>query len=151
MAVQRTFVMVKPGGVQRRLCGEILRRFEAKGLKIVGMKFMQIKRELAELHYAEHKGKDFFEPLVTFITSSPVLAMVLEGEEAISMARRLMGPTRIEEAQPGTIRGDFAHCTRKNLVHGSDSEESATREIGIFFRPEELVSYELDNQRWLSA
>lgn len=139
--MERTFVMVKPDGVRRGLVGEITRRFEAKGLRIVGMKQMIPSRALAEAHYAVHRGKAFFEPVVEFITSGPVVAMVLEGgEDTITMARLIMGKTRPTEAAPGTIRGDFANTTQENLVHGSDSPETAAAEIALWFRDDELLA-----------
>jgi len=149
MAVEKTFVMVKPDGVQRQLVGEIVKRFESKGLRLAGMKLMQITREMAEEHYSEHKDRAFFPELVGFITSSPVVAMVLEGDNAVSICRTLMGATKAEEAAPGTIRGDFAQYTGKNLVHGSDGLDSAEREIGIFFNKEEILNWELDGRRWV--
>lgn len=147
--MERTYLMVKPDGVQRGLCGEILSRFEKKGLKIVGMKMMVISRETAENHYGEHKGKPFFESLISYITSGPVLAMVLEGENAVAVCRGMMGKTKPLESAPGTIRGDYAMVTGMNIIHGSDSVESAEREISIFFRPEELVSYEKTMDAWV--
>lgn len=147
--MERTYLMVKPDGVQRGLCGEILSRFERKGLKIVGMKMMVISRETAENHYGEHKGKPFFESLISYITSGPVLAMVLEGENAVAVCRGMMGKTKPLESAPGTIRGDYAMVTGMNIIHGSDSVESAEREISIFFRPEELVSYEKTMDAWV--
>jgi len=140
--------MVKPDGVQRGLCGDIMSRFEKKGLKIVAVKFMVIKKEVAESHYGEHKGKGFFNGLISFITSGPVLAMVLEGDNAVAVCRNLMGKTNPQESAPGTIRGDFGMVTGMNLVHGSDSVESAKREISIFFKPEELVSYNRSADEW---
>lgn len=148
MATQRTFTMLKPGVLQRRIAGEILSRFERKGLRILGMKLMQIPRDLAETHYAEHKEKSFFADLVGYITSAPVLAMVLEGEEAISRVRLLTGATRVEDALPGTIRGDYATQTQLNIVHASDSPESAAREIGLFFTGNEIIDYEDGNADW---
>jgi nucleoside-diphosphate kinase len=137
----RTFVMVKPDGVQRGLTGEIIRRFEAKGLRIVGLKQLTPSRALAEKHYAVHKEKPFFKPVVEFITSGPVVAMVLEGPEGtIEMVRLMMGKTSPAEAAPGTIRGDFANSTQQNLVHGSDAPKTAASEIALWFRPEELLS-----------
>lgn len=147
--MERTYLMVKPDGVQRGLCGEILSRFERKGLKIVGMKMMVISRETAENHYGEHKGKPFFESLISYITSGPVLAMVLEGENAVAVCRGMMGKTKPLESAPGTIRGDYAMVTGMNIIHGSDSVESAEREISIFFKPEELVSYEKTMDAWV--
>lgn len=137
--MERTYIMVKPDGVRRGLTGEIISRIERKGFKIVAMKKMVISREIAETHYGEHKGKPFFEGLVNFITSGPVVAMVVEGPQAISEMRRLMGATRPWEAAPGTIRADFATTVDENIIHGSDGPESAAREIGIFFKPEEIT------------
>lgn len=148
MAMERTFIMIKPGGLQRKLIGEIIRRFESKGLQIMAMKMMYVSTELAEIHYNEHQGKDFFPELVRYITSSPVVAMVFSGDNAIKLSRILMGPTNPLDASPGTIRGDFASHTRKNLVHGSDSPESAEREIHNFFTDDEIISYTSDLARW---
>lgn len=139
--MERTFVMVKPDGVRRGLAGEIMRRFENKGLRIVGLKLLVPTRELAEKHYEVHRGKPFFEGVVQFITSGPVMAMVLEGEsDTIEMVRLMMGKTRPTEASPGTIRGDYANTTQENLVHGSDGNETAQQEIALWFRPDELLS-----------
>ncbi|HKJ84634.1 MAG TPA: nucleoside-diphosphate kinase [Spirochaetia bacterium] len=149
MAIQRTFTMLKPGVLQRRIAGEILTRFERKGLKILGMKLMQIPNDLAENHYGEHKEKPFFGDLVGYITSAPVVAMVIEGEEAISRVRLLTGATKVENAQPGTIRGDYATQTQMNIIHASDSPESAAREIGLFFDDSEIIDYEDGNADWL--
>jgi nucleoside-diphosphate kinase len=147
--MERTFLMVKPDGIQRSLIGEIVSRFERKGLKLVGAKLMMVDAELAERHYAEHKGKPFYPPLIDFITSGPVFAMVWEGDNVIALTRALIGKTNAVEAAPGTIRSDYAVHTNFNLIHGSDSSENAEREIGIFFRPEELASYEQTIQRWI--
>jgi nucleoside-diphosphate kinase len=149
MAIETTFIMVKPDGVQRGLVGKIVARFEAKGFRLMGMKMMKISQEMAQTHYGEHQGKPFFQELVDFITASPVVAMAWEGDQAIDLCRTLMGATRAEEAAPGTIRGDFAQYTGKNLVHGSDSTESARRELEIFFQPEDLISYKLDGTHWV--
>ena len=146
--MEQTYLMVKPDGVQRGLCGEILSRFEKKGLKIVGLKFMMISKEVAENHYGEHKGKKFYDSLIAYITSGPVLAMVWEGENAVAICRNMMGKTNPAESAPGTIRGDFGMVTGLNIIHGSDSVESAEREIKIFFKPEELVSYDRTADRW---
>ncbi len=146
--MERTYLMVKPDGVQRGLCGEIVSRFERKGLKLVAMKLMVIPKETAELHYGEHKGKKFYDSLISYITSGPVLAMVWEGENAVSICRNMMGKTNPAESAPGTIRGDYAMVTGLNIIHGSDSVESAEREIKIFFKPEELVSYDRTADRW---
>ncbi|MBI3962739.1 MAG: nucleoside-diphosphate kinase [Deinococcus sp.] len=134
-----TFVMVKPDGVRRSLVGEVISRLERKGLRIVGLKQLVISPELAERHYGEHKGKPFYSGLVKFITSGPVVAMVLEGPDAINQVRTLMGATDPAKAPPGSMRGDLATAIEENIVHGSDSEASAQREIGLFFRPEELL------------
>jgi len=148
--LQRTFVAIKPDGVQRGLIGEIVSRFERKGLKFVGMKFMQVTRELAENHYGEHKGKGFFEGLVSFITSGPIVAMVFEGKDAIVIARNLIGVTNPTASAPGTIRGDLALEIGRNMVHGSDSPESAKREIGIFFKDSELADWTRTSQCWIT-
>ncbi|UCG69957.1 MAG: nucleoside-diphosphate kinase [Thermoplasmata archaeon] len=147
--MERTFVMLKPGSIQRGLIGNIISRFEARGLKIIAMKMMSVSEELAERHYAEHKGKPFYESLVNYITSGPVVAMVIEGPNAISVVRNMMGKTDPQESAPGTIRGDFGLFTGKNIVHGSDSENSAKREIGLFFKDEEFVSYEKCDEEWI--
>jgi nucleoside-diphosphate kinase len=133
MAVERTLVLIKPDAMQRGLAGEILRRFEARGLEVREAKLIQVDRELAERHYAEHREKPFFAELVAFITSAPTLALVLEGEGAISTVRATMGATNPADAAPGSIRGDLALSMPDNLVHGSDSAESAEREIGLWF------------------
>jgi nucleoside-diphosphate kinase len=137
--MNRTFAMVKPDGVQKGLVGEIISRFEKKGLKMVALKIMNITPELAEKHYSEHKGKPFFADLVNFITSGPVVAMVLEGENVIPIVRTMMGATDPQDAAPGTIRGDLALTIDENIIHGSDSLESAKREIGLFFKEEEMI------------
>nr|3VVT_A Chain A, Nucleoside diphosphate kinase [synthetic construct]3VVT_B Chain B, Nucleoside diphosphate kinase [synthetic construct] len=139
--MERTFVMIKPDGVQRGLIGEIISRFERKGLKIVAMKMMRISREMAEKHYAEHREKPFFSALVDYITSGPVVAMVLEGKNAVEVVRKMVGATNPKEAAPGTIRGDFGLDVGKNVIHASDSPESAEREISLFFKDEELVEW----------
>lgn len=148
--MEKTFLMVKPDGVQRNLIGEIVSRFEKKGFQLVGAKLMQIPTELAEQHYGEHKERPFFGELVDFITSGPVFAMVWEGENVISTARLMMGATNPKESAPGTIRGDFAVTVGKNIIHGSDSPESAEREIGLFFKQEELVAYAKDANNWIN-
>ncbi len=134
-----TFVMVKPDGVRRGLVGEVVRRFEQKGLTLKAMKLMRVTVALAEQHYAEHREKPFYQELVAFITSGPCVAMVLEGREAVSVARTVMGSTDPAAAAPGTIRGDFGLEITQNIVHGSDSAESAQREMALYFRTEELV------------
>ncbi|WP_370224044.1 nucleoside-diphosphate kinase [Cytobacillus sp.] len=139
--MERTFLMVKPDGVQRNLIGEIVSRFEKKGFQLVGGKLMSISQELAEEHYGEHKERPFFGELVDFITSGPVFAMVWEGENVIATARQMMGSTNPKDAAPGTIRGEFGITVGKNVIHGSDSPASAEREIGLFFKEEEKVEY----------
>jgi len=139
--VQRTFVMVKPDGVQRRLAGEIIHRLERRGLTLAGMKLMRVSRELAEAHYAVHRGKPFYDELIEFITSGPVVAMVWQGEDAISLVRTMMGTTKPADAVPGTIRGDFTCSMQMNLVHGSDAPETADAEIALWFPESELLDY----------
>ena len=146
--MKRSLVLLKPDALQRGLVGEIVTRLEKKGLKIVAMKLMKVKEELAREHYEEHVDKDFFSDLFEFITSSPLVAMVIEGERAISVTRGMMGATNPFEAKPGTIRGDYGLDLTKNLVHGSDSEESARREINLFFNEEEILEYELTMDQW---
>lgn len=147
--MERTFVMVKPDGVQRQLVGPVLSRFEQRGFKIIGLKLMLISRELAEKHYGEHKGKAFFTPLVDYIVSGPVVAFVLEGKGAVAAAREMMGATDPLKALPGTIRGSYGIDIGRNVVHGSDSVESAQREIGLFFSPGELVAYTRSIEGWV--
>ena len=147
--MEKTFLMVKPDGVQRNLIGEIVSRFEKKGFQLVGGKLMSISKELAEEHYGEHKERPFFGELVDFITSGPVFAMIWEGENVITTARQMMGSTNPKDAAPGTIRGDFGVTVGKNIIHGSDSPESAVREIGLFFNNEELVQYDKLMNQWI--
>ncbi len=147
--MERTLVIVKPDGVQRGLIGEIILRLERRGLKLVGIKFMQITPELASRHYAVHKGKPFYEPLVAYITSSPVVVMVWEGKQAIEVVRKTMGATNPVSAEPGTIRADFGVEIGRNLVHGSDGPDTAAFEVALFFREEELVSWTRDAERWI--
>ncbi|MBU8907244.1 nucleoside-diphosphate kinase [Desertibacillus haloalkaliphilus] len=147
--MEKTFLMIKPDGVQRNLVGEIVSRFEKKGFTLVGAKMITISNELAEKHYAEHKERPFFGELVDFITSGPVFAMVWEGENVISTARTMMGATNPAEAAPGTIRGDYGVQVAMNVIHGSDSPESAEREIGIFFNQEELNEYTKTINSWV--
>lgn len=149
MAMEKTYLMIKPDGVQRGLVGEIVSRFEKKGLKLVAAKLMTIPKEVAENHYGEHKGKPFFTSLISYITSGPVFAMVWEGENAVQVCRNMMGKTNPQDSAPGTIRGDYCMVTGLNIIHGSDSPASAEREIGIFFKPEELVSYSKDSDKWI--
>lgn len=147
--IEKTFVMIKPDGVQRGLIGKVIQRFEERGLKICAMKMMRIPRELSERHYAEHKGKAFYEPLLSYITSGPVVCMVLEGENAVAAVRTMMGKTNPQDAAPGTIRADYAQTTGRNIVHGSDSPESAKREIQLFFNDYEIQRYDKIDEAWL--
>ena len=149
MSAQCTLVLCKPDAVQRGLVGRIISRFEEKGLKIVGMKMLSVDEVLADEHYQEHVEKPFFSELVSFITSAPIVAMAIEGENAVEVVRSLMGVTNPQDAAPGTIRGDYGLNLTKNLVHGSDSLASAKRELALFFSPEELVSYTLDLENWM--
>lgn len=147
---ERTFLLLKPDAVQRSIAGEIISRFEKKGLKLVGLKMLSVSRELAEEHYAEHKGKGFFEPTVSYIMSSPVVAMVWEGPEAVALCRTMMGATNPKNADPGSIRGSYAVDISRNVIHGSDSLESAAREIALYFKPEEILDYSKAGEEWLS-
>lgn len=147
--MERTLIIIKPDGVQRALIGSIISKFEQRGLRIAGMKLMHISRELAEEHYAEHKGKGFYEPTVQFMTSGPVVVMSLEGPNAVANARQTMGATRPPEAAPGTIRADFGVDVSRNLVHGSDKPETAERELALYFKPEELIAYTRSGDTWL--
>ena len=147
--IERTFVMVKPDGVGRRLVGEIVHRYEAKGLKLVGMKLQIISRDLAGKHYAEHAEKPFFNDLVAFITSGPSVQMVWEGESAVEVVRKVNGATNCVKADVGTIRGDLGLTTQNNLVHASDSPETAAREIAVYFTDSELWDYAMPDGHWL--
>ena len=147
--MERTLIILKPDAVQRGLCGEIVTRFEKKGLQIVGLKLMRISPQLAETHYESHKGKPFYAGLVKFMTSSPVLVLALAGKDAITIARKMMGATFGSKAEPGTIRGDFGVSNSFNLIHGSDSTEAAQRELSLFFKPEELVDWQRASQGWI--
>jgi nucleoside-diphosphate kinase len=147
--VERTLIIVKPDAVQRGLTGEIIRRFEGRGLRIVGMKFIRISRELARRHYAVHEGKPFFPGLIDYITSAPVVVMALEGPQAVELARKTIGATKPVEAGAGTIRGDLGVDVGRNLVHGSDSVENADKEVALFFTPDELIEWERDTDRWI--
>ena len=147
--MERTLVIVKPDGVQRGLVGEIVQRFEKRGFRIVGMKMVQVSRDLAEQHYAVHKGKFFYDSLVTYIASSPVVAMVIEGHEAIKTVRMMVGSTRPYEAAPGTIRGDLAMMGLRNLIHASDAPETAISEINLWFQPAEVFDYTRDVDKWV--
>lgn len=147
--MEKTFAMIKPDGVQRGLIGEIIKRFEAKALKIKGLKIIQVTNELAKEHYAEHEGKPFYPGLLEYITSGPVVTICLEGKGAVAEVRKMMGSTNPLEAALGTIRGDFAQDIGRNIIHGSDSVASAERELAIYFKPEELLEYEYLPSQWL--
>ncbi len=149
MSIQRTLVLCKPDAVQRGLVGRIISRFEDKGLKIVGMKMLMVDKDLAHRHYQEHINKPFFSELVSFITSSPIIAMAIEGENAVEVVRGLIGVTNPQNAAPGTIRGNFGMNLTKNLVHGSDSLASANRELSLFFTEDELYDYSLTMSTWM--
>jgi nucleoside-diphosphate kinase len=149
--VERTLVLVKPDGVQRGLIGEILARFERKGLKVVGLRLLSVPRQLAERHYAVHAGKPFYPGLVEFIISGPVAAIALQGPDAIATVRRLVGSTRPNEADAGTIRGDYGISTLRNLIHASDALETAAEELDLWFESDELVDYQRDVDRWIVA
>ena len=147
--MQRTLVLLKPDAVQRGLIGEAISRLEHRGLKMAAAKMMRVDDDLARRHYAEHTGKPFFDGLVRFITSGPIVAMVFEGENAIEVVRGVIGATNPQDAAPGTVRGDLALTIGANLIHGSDSEASADREIGLFFSPDEILDYARDLDRWI--
>ena len=146
--MERCFVMLKPGVINRRIAGEIISRLEKKGLKLVGLKLMQITPELAGKHYAEHKEKSFYGELVDYITSALVIAMVWQAEECVALVRKLVGSTKVLDAAPGTIRGDYALHTNVNIIHASDSPENAEREIGLFFNKEEIFDWNDGNSVW---
>lgn len=147
--MERTFLAIKPDGVQRKLIGEIIRRFETKGFTLVGLKFMNVSRELAESHYGVHRERPFFGSLVEFITSGPVVAMVWEGDGVIAAARKVIGATNPLSAEPGTIRGDFGANIGRNLIHGSDAPETAQSEIALWFKEEELVNWQPTVLSWI--
>ncbi|MGA1476725.1 MAG: nucleoside-diphosphate kinase [Prochlorothrix sp.] len=147
--MERTFIAIKPDGVQRQLVGEVIRRFETKGFTLVGLKIMQVSQELAEKHYDVHREKPFFSGLVDFITSGPLVAMVWEGDGVVASARKIIGATNPLTAEPGTIRGDFGVSIGRNLIHGSDAVETAQREISLWFKEEELVSWSPTLTPWL--
>jgi nucleoside-diphosphate kinase len=149
MAYENTFCALKPGVLQRRIVGEVLSRIERKGLKITALRMMQLSRELCEAQYEEHKDKSFYESLVNYMTSGPVIAMVVSGENAIKYMRALAGKTNPQEAAPGTIRGDYALVTQNNIIHASDSPESASREIDLYFDESEIHEYEDGNAHWM--
>jgi nucleoside-diphosphate kinase len=146
---ERTLIIIKPDGMQRRLAGEIIARFEKKGLKLAAAKLLQISPELAKKHYAVHKGKEFFERIVKYLSCSPVLVMVLEGEKVVEITRKMMGATFGYNAEPGTIRGDFGTSQTFNLIHGSDSKESAEYEISLYFDPDEILNYKMPDADWV--
>ena len=147
--MERTFVMVKPDGVQRGLIGEAIARFERRGLRLVAARFMRVSNALAETHYAEHKGRPFYEGLIEYITSAPVMAMVWEGPNAVAAIRQTVGTTRPVEAAPGTLRHDFALEVGRNLIHASDKPETGEREVALWFKQEELVDWQREADRWL--
>ncbi|MBX3444975.1 MAG: nucleoside-diphosphate kinase [Planctomyces sp.] len=149
--MERTLILLKPDAVERRLCGRILTRIEDKGLKLVGAKLLKVTPELSRQHYAEHVSKPFYPQLEAFITAGPVLALCVEGPEAVRVMRELMGKTNGRDSAPGTIRGDYGLSRQMNLIHGSDSVESAAREMAIYFRPEELIDYPLSLGSWMFA
>lgn len=147
--MERSLVLIKPDAVQRGLIGEVITRLERRGLRLIAAKFISVSKELAETHYAAHIGKSFYEPLIKFITAAPVMAMIWQGPDAITAIRQTMGKTKATEATPGSIRHDFALETRYNLTHASDSPESAEKEISLWFKKEELISWERDIERWI--
>ena len=147
--MERTFLAIKPDGVQRKLIGEIIRRFETKGFTLVGLKLMSVSRTLAETHYGVHRERPFFAGLVDFITSGPVVAMVWEGEGVIASARKIIGATNPLNSEPGTIRGDFGVNVGRNLIHGSDAPETAQQEIALWFKADELVSWQPSLMSWI--
>lgn len=148
--MERTFVAIKPDGVQRGFVGEVISRLERRGLKLVAIRLMQVDEELAGRHYAEHVSRPFFPSLVSFITSGPIVAMIWEAENAVALARQTMGATNPGEASPGTVRGDLGIDIGRNIVHGSDSPESAEREIGLFFEPADALEYARSNDPWIT-
>jgi len=148
---QRTLIIIKPDGIQRHLAGAIISRLENKGLKLVAAKLIRISEDLARKHYAVHKDKPFFEGVVRYLSSAPVMVMVLQGDGVIEITRKMMGATFGRDAQPGTIRGDFACSQRYNLIHGSDSLESAEMEINLYFKPDEILDYDLPDEDWLDS
>jgi nucleoside-diphosphate kinase len=147
--MDRTLILIKPDAVQRGLAGEVISRFERRGLKFVAMKLMRVDEALARRHYAEHEGKPFLEGLVAFITSSPIVAAVLEGPDVVEAARAMMGATDPQKAAPGTVRGDLGLFVQNNLVHGSDSPESAKREIALFFDDSEIIAWDRNTDPWV--
>lgn len=151
MALEKSLILLKPDAVQRRLCGQIISRLENKGLKLLGMKMLRVTKALAAQHYAEHVEKPFYPMLEEFITSGPVVAIVVAGPEAVSVVRGMMGKTNGRESAPGTIRGDFGLSRQVNLIHGSDSPEAAQKEISVYFRPEEVLEYGSSLDEWVCA
>jgi nucleoside-diphosphate kinase len=149
--MEKSLILIKPDAIQRGLAGIIINRLERRGLKITGMKMLQMDTALAQKHYGVHKGKPFFNDLITFITSCPIIAIVFEGKNAIEVIRQTMGKTNSAEAAPGTIRGDLGIDLQLNMVHGSDSLENAIKEISIFFRPEEIMDYSRDMDKWITG
>lgn len=149
--MQRTLILFKPDAIQRRLAGPLLTRLEQRGLKLIGLKMLRVTKELSAKHYAEHVQKSFYPLLEEFITSGPVIALVVEGPKAVQVVRGMMGPTNGADAPPGTIRGDFGLSRQMNLMHGSDSPEAAAKEISVYFKPEELLEYETDLSGWVCA
>ena len=147
--MERTLIILKPDAVQRGLCGQILARFEQKGLQVVAMKFTRLAQQLVETHYEPHKGKPFYAGLVRFMTSSPVVVLALEGKDAVAVARKMMGATFGSKAESGTIRGDYGISNAFNLIHGSDSPESAQRELSLFFKPEDLIDWQPASRAWI--
>ncbi|MHC4196511.1 MAG: nucleoside-diphosphate kinase [Planctomycetota bacterium] len=147
--MQRVLILLKPDAIQRRLIGRIITRFEEKGLQVVGMKFIRVSEELARQNYRQHDGRDFYEPLIKYMTSGPVVALVLSGKEVVEIARKMAGFTFGSKAEPGTIRGDYAVSNRYNLIHVSDSTESADAEIGIFFKESEIMDYDPVDTSWV--
>lgn len=147
--MEQSLILVKPDGVQRGLIGEVITRLEHRGLRLVGAKFMQVSQELAETHYAIHKGKPFYDGLIRYITSAPVMAMVWEGPNAVAAVRQTMGATRPTEAAPGTLRHDFALEVGRNLTHASDTKENGVKEVELWFKPEELVTWSREVDRWI--
>ena len=149
MELERTFVLIKPDAVQRGISGEIISRFEKKGIKIVAMKMISVSRKLAEKHYGIHKGKPFYEPTIEYIISSPVIALILEGINVIEMVRKMMGKTDPQKAELGSIRGDYGQFIGRNIVHGSDGKDTAKFEINLWFKPEEISDYSRIDEVWL--
>ncbi|MBU1022714.1 nucleoside-diphosphate kinase [bacterium] len=147
--MERTFMMIKPDGVQRGFIGQIFTRIESRGMKIIGMKIISVSLEQAQEHYKEHVGKDFYQPLLDYITSGPVVAMVIEGRDCVAQIRKIAGKTDPKDATPGTIRYDFGQSIRFNVVHAADSDKSAEREIGIYFKPDEILKYDMDSHKWI--